>query len=871
MLPRSGPGASPNRTGSRSRTRSRPRTNSFFDRRPSTWGVRAEDASLNGPNVRVARRRLVSVFLKDAIALDVQITSFDVSARTMRVCVTTAKVAYILNLENTSLLFKLGRSSGSVHRETIRCCQFSQDGWYLGTAGEDKRVVIWNLKTQKADTVLEGHKGVVYQLKFSYDNEKLLSCSDDGRVLVWDWKLGTIVGSFMRHESAVRCFAFSMDNPNRIVCGRNDGVVTSWDTVWMSVVDDISPDIEWLERQDEASLGGWADPTKHHTGSVVCLGISPNNRFLATGSMDNTCKLWDVTSYMKDFNAVQKDMEDAMRFCESLDMPIDIREERFDAQIELKDYTGLKIGDVPIPVGYHADLWHTFRHEGPVLCVCFTLESDIVVTGSLDASCRLWSVRTGDLLFQVNTPAAVTELYLAPGNRLFCACQKRLLHFMIHCTTKEEDLPLYWQQSHIDEGIEKLMEEDVEYYGTDMGGRLGLDPGAAKTGKEKEMEAAAGGNVEDQDPATLGNKKHTINEIRNYISHGLLQPSFLVTLLDQFPEVDANQLFQNIQKFRLPARHILRLIVNNNFHPRDILLALSTKKNPHIIYGLVESGASITQYMVQQGYRPADMYSDANAIYLSANDLKPAGKLPYVETDAKRQARRQQFVTGQGGWDDVYDEDDDDDDDGMFDESAMLSDYIRNGAPKGTILHFIPSVQLKLLRDFQARRDLKPIFLRNFVNDSNLVTHYPNFDLEGDVSLDSKPNIQSHSVSNPGVRFNEKTFEKIMVKGKRSDRQPPSKLDFRPAPHAGRPLDQPLPLALKGSLASSMTLFKPDRYMNVKALDVREGRGPKAKRGSVVAQPIVIRQQPGTADMKFQLIVGKTFSVDEKRMDGPQQ
>ncbi|KAH6598920.1 hypothetical protein BASA50_003426 [Batrachochytrium salamandrivorans] len=50
----------------------------------------------------------------------------------------------------------------------------------------------------------------------------------------------------------------------------------------------------------------------------------------------------------------------------------------YDGQLKYQEYSTLKIGDVPLTSGYHADLLSTLRHEAPVLCVRFTCNSELV-------------------------------------------------------------------------------------------------------------------------------------------------------------------------------------------------------------------------------------------------------------------------------------------------------------------------------------------------------------------------------------------------------------------------------------------------------------------------------------------------------------
>ena len=69
----------------------------------------------------------------------------------------------------------------------------------------------------------------------------------------------------------------------------------------------IEADPDWTEGGDQ--MIGWTDRTKNHSGSILCIQFSPNNLFLASGSTDHTCKIWNVFSYFKDPSVVLEEME----------------------------------------------------------------------------------------------------------------------------------------------------------------------------------------------------------------------------------------------------------------------------------------------------------------------------------------------------------------------------------------------------------------------------------------------------------------------------------------------------------------------------------------------------------------------------------
>jgi WD40 repeat protein len=73
------------------------------------------------------------------------------------------------------------------------------------------------------------------------------------------------------------------------------------------------------------------------------------------------------------------------------------------------------------------------------------LISSILISCSLDCTIKLWSVRRGNLLFQINAPSPVTSLYIDSSDKVYAACQNRLLVFGIVAHSKEAELPPIWK------------------------------------------------------------------------------------------------------------------------------------------------------------------------------------------------------------------------------------------------------------------------------------------------------------------------------------------------------------------------------------------------------------------------------------------
>ncbi len=75
-----------------------------------------------------------------------------------------------------------------VHTALIGEIDFSLDGKYLVSGGEDGRVIVWDMATRKVFRELKGHKAgeYVWTVKFSANGAILASGGTEGHIIVWD-------------------------------------------------------------------------------------------------------------------------------------------------------------------------------------------------------------------------------------------------------------------------------------------------------------------------------------------------------------------------------------------------------------------------------------------------------------------------------------------------------------------------------------------------------------------------------------------------------------------------------------------------------------------------------------------------------------
>eukprot|EP00949_MAST-11_sp_MAST-11-sp1_P004570 g4570.t1 len=147
------------------------------------------------------------------------------------------------------------------------------------------------------------------------------------------------------HASSVSVVKFS-ECGNFLCSGSSDGGAIVW-----SSSDWSSSEARTLLKIDP-SVGG-------HSGGINDIAWNPESTFVVTASNDSTAKVWDAAT-----------------------------------------------GNILLGLGWEYDgRKGDAGHHGPVSCVAWNPSGSLIATGSADASCRLWDVRSGKTVYQTEAHA----------------------------------------------------------------------------------------------------------------------------------------------------------------------------------------------------------------------------------------------------------------------------------------------------------------------------------------------------------------------------------------------------------------------------------------------------------------------------------
>jgi len=185
------------------------------------------------------------------------------------------------------------------HTDRISSVAISSDGHWLASGSRDGTARIWDVSAVRSDDksvdtaaliVVNEDKEPITSVAFSPDGRWLVTGGGgwDTTARLWDISTQMTEGSHIRdasrilhgHASAVTAVAFSADG-QWLATGSRDTTARLWDAT--TILD---------EKQNAQDTTAEPLVLQGHGDSVTTLAFSPDGRWLATGSLDNTVRVW---------------------------------------------------------------------------------------------------------------------------------------------------------------------------------------------------------------------------------------------------------------------------------------------------------------------------------------------------------------------------------------------------------------------------------------------------------------------------------------------------------------------------------------------------------------------------------------------------
>ncbi|MBE9133851.1 protein kinase domain-containing protein [Tychonema sp. LEGE 07196] len=166
----------------------------------------------------------------------------------------------------------LVRTLNGVHsKKSVKSLAVSPDGSIFASGGDDKNLILWDLKTGRRIRTIAAHQAAVNAIAFSSDSKTLASGSDDKTVRLWNPKTGSRLRTLAGHAGGVNAIALSRDGKT-LASGSEDKTVRLWN----------------LDTGEVRRI------ITGHGGAVNAVDFSPNGQIVASASNDNTIRLSNV-------------------------------------------------------------------------------------------------------------------------------------------------------------------------------------------------------------------------------------------------------------------------------------------------------------------------------------------------------------------------------------------------------------------------------------------------------------------------------------------------------------------------------------------------------------------------------------------------
>ena len=210
------------------------------------------------------------------------------------------------------------RYRGGGDDEYFLSVAYSPDGDRLAAGDDESRIHIFYTDHQNGNRRhlrnRLGHTGDVHSVAWSPDGRVIASGGQDGTVRLWNPDNLVNFAILRGHTDRVYAVAFSPDGRVLASGGHGNPKVILWDVNAQSRIRTMSPGtcraLAWSPDGQTLAAGGWSnnagtvnlyDP---HTGSrkqkltghghqVNSIAFHPNGRILASGSNDNTIRIWE--------------------------------------------------------------------------------------------------------------------------------------------------------------------------------------------------------------------------------------------------------------------------------------------------------------------------------------------------------------------------------------------------------------------------------------------------------------------------------------------------------------------------------------------------------------------------------------------------
>ncbi|ALF51779.1 WD40 repeat-containing protein [Nostoc piscinale CENA21] len=345
------------------------------------------------------------------------------------------------------------------HEATVQTIAFSPNGQIIASGSADKTIRLWDLHGKELKVLIE-HQASITSLAFSPDSKTLASASDDGEVKIWNLKniddknKNLISNQTLPPEYIVTKIIFTPDGNKLIIAGLFDVKIKDLkktDDEGTPLIEDARDEVitSLSLRSDgkilaiakaknenfsfdgsplkDSTIELWSldnEPKKFtqfvaaQKNTIASIVFSPDNKTLATASIDNVVKIWDL----KQLNKKQP---------KTFKLPTDNQDKSEDINISL-DLLAFNPDGQTLAYGNNktVKLWNVSTqklqtslngHQADISSVAFSPNGGILASAGGDNTIILWNLDGKLLNTLTGHEAAINRLTLSPNGQILAS------------------------------------------------------------------------------------------------------------------------------------------------------------------------------------------------------------------------------------------------------------------------------------------------------------------------------------------------------------------------------------------------------------------------------------------------------------------
>lgn len=112
------------------------------------------------------------------------------------------------------------------HNGIVRAVAFSPDGNLLASGGDDRAIILLDMRTDEVIGSFSGHNAPIYSIDFSKDGANIVSSDEDGLLIIWDLD-GNPLRRYAQRD-AVTQVSFHPEGEPEVVSSSLDGTIVIW-------------------------------------------------------------------------------------------------------------------------------------------------------------------------------------------------------------------------------------------------------------------------------------------------------------------------------------------------------------------------------------------------------------------------------------------------------------------------------------------------------------------------------------------------------------------------------------------------------------------------------------------------------------------